>query len=75
VLAIQYLKECVKKAPNEPTYQYHLGMAYMRLAQKDPAKASLERALTLNPAFPYALHAQHALKEIVELKQVSHSNQ
>jgi tetratricopeptide (TPR) repeat protein len=62
--AVLQLKECAQKDPNNPTYQYHLGMAYMAARHFDLAGGSLQKALRDNPNFPDAASARAALAKI-----------
>jgi cellulose synthase operon protein C len=43
--ALLHLKEAAQKVPNNPMYQYHLGMAYMTARNFDLAGRSLRLAL------------------------------
>lgn len=63
-LAIVQLKECVQKASDNPTFQYHLGMAYIAARHFDSAERSLQRVLKDNPNSPYAASARAALEKI-----------
>jgi tetratricopeptide (TPR) repeat protein len=45
--AVDLFKEAVKKNPQDPTYQYHLGMAYQKTDQPELAKEHLQRAKLL----------------------------
>ena len=45
--AIDLFKEALKKHPNDPTYHYHLGMAYQKADQPELAKEHLQRAKLL----------------------------
>ena len=51
----------MQKAPQNPVYQYHLGMAYLADGRPDLAKQSLQRALANDPHFPDAASARTAL--------------
>jgi tetratricopeptide (TPR) repeat protein len=62
--ALTQLKESSGKVPNNPTYHYHLGMAYMAAHQPDRARQSLQAALRTDPHFPYAAHARAALEQL-----------
>jgi len=43
------LQEAIKASPDNPTYRYHLAMAYQKNNDKGQAREQLERALQLNP--------------------------
>jgi tetratricopeptide (TPR) repeat protein len=62
--AVVQLKESSEKAPNNPIYRYHLGMAYMASRRFDLASQSLRAALRTDPAFPYADNARSALEQL-----------
>jgi tetratricopeptide (TPR) repeat protein len=47
--AVGLLEECVKKEPQNATYQYHLGMSYYRSGDAGRAKERLLQALKLDP--------------------------
>ena len=53
-LAIDLLEEAVKKAPQNATYHYHLGMSYQGAGKAQLAKQHLEKALEINPHLPQA---------------------
>jgi tetratricopeptide (TPR) repeat protein len=62
--AIAQLTESVQKAPHNPGYQYHLGMAYLADGRLDLAGQSLQRALTSDPHFPNSTSARAALDTV-----------
>jgi Flp pilus assembly protein TadD len=62
--AIIQLGQAVQRAPGNPVYQYHLGMAYLASRKFDSAQSSLQRALRNNPNFPYAASARAALDKM-----------
>ena len=62
--AIGYFDESLKKAPDNPTYHYHLGLAYVADGQVNEGKESLKKALSLNPGFAYAASARQALENL-----------
>ena len=62
-LAIDLLQEAVKASPNNPTYRYHLGVAYQRNKSNAEAKEQFGRALQLNPPLPQADEIRKALAE------------
>jgi Tfp pilus assembly protein PilF len=57
------LTESVQKAPHNPMYQYHLGMAYLADGRLDLAAQSLQRALS-DPHFSDATNARAALDRV-----------
>jgi tetratricopeptide (TPR) repeat protein len=63
-LAIDLLEEAVKKVPQNPTYHYHLGLAYLKTNKPAQAREHLERTLQVNPKYP---HADEIRKTVSEL--------
>jgi len=66
-LAIPPLHEAVDKAPANPTYHYHLGLAQLKNGDTVHARTSLSQALKLNPSFAGAEDARKALAGIGQL--------
>lgn len=62
--AIDLLEGAVKKVPNDPSFHYHLGLAYEKVKDKSRAKQHLERALALDPKFVHADDIRKALAEL-----------
>ena len=62
--AIDLFKEAVKKSPNDPTFHYHLGLAYQASAQPTLAKEHLEQVLKLKPNYDDADGVKKALAEL-----------
>jgi tetratricopeptide (TPR) repeat protein len=60
--AIVYLKEANDKVTDNPVMRYHLGMAYYKNGDHEPAKKELRKALELNPHFPGADDVRATLK-------------
>jgi Flp pilus assembly protein TadD len=60
--AVATLLEAARLAPANPTIQYRLGAAQLKAGERAAAKASLRKALDLNPAFPQAGDARALLK-------------
>jgi Flp pilus assembly protein TadD len=60
-LAVPLLQATVEKAPSNPEYHYHLGLAYQRIGDKAKASESLTRALALKPDFSGAQDARATL--------------
>lgn len=58
------LEEATKTDPNNATMQYHLGMVYGKLRDKNNAAIHLKKAITLAPNSPTAKDAQNALQAI-----------
>lgn len=63
-LAIDLLGEALRAAPNNPTYHYHIGLAYQGARDPVRARAHLEKALQLEPQFAHAEEIRKALKEL-----------
>jgi tetratricopeptide (TPR) repeat protein len=64
-ISIRELEDCVRFSPNNPMYQYHLGMAYLAAHRFGPATRSLTAALDSNPKSPFAANIRTALREAV----------
>ena len=47
---IEILEEIVNKKPNQPTFRYHLGAAWLQKGDKAKAKKELETALANRPS-------------------------
>jgi len=60
-LAIPILEPLTRQDPNNPTYRYHLGLAYARSGQDSLARQSLERALALKLSAADAVAARKTL--------------
>jgi tetratricopeptide (TPR) repeat protein len=60
-MAVTPLLQSVQKDPTNPMYHYHLGMAYAGSGDKDKARASLQKALSLDGNFSGAAEARHTL--------------
>jgi tetratricopeptide (TPR) repeat protein len=65
-LAINQLTASAQKVPDNPEYQYHLGMAYLAAGSFGPSAQSLQRALSSDPKFLYAENAKAALETIAK---------
>jgi Flp pilus assembly protein TadD len=63
-VALPHLADSVRRSPKNPVFQYHLGMAYLKTGDADNARASLERALSLQPDFDGSANAREALASI-----------
>ena len=56
------LEDAVRIDPNSATMQYHLGMVYSKLRDKNDAATHLRRAVSLAPDSPSGKDAQKALQ-------------
>jgi Flp pilus assembly protein TadD len=56
------LEDAVKTDPNDPAMQYHLGMVYSKLKDKNNAVIHLKKAVSLAPDSPAAKDARLALQ-------------
>jgi tetratricopeptide (TPR) repeat protein len=63
-LAVSTLEEAAAQNASSPNIHYHLGLAYLKNGDSDEARASLQEALKLNPAFPSAEDARRTLATI-----------
>jgi len=61
--AITSFEHAAAKAPNNPVYQYHIGLAQLKQGNNAQGKAALKRALTLKPDFNGADDARKALED------------
>jgi putative PEP-CTERM system TPR-repeat lipoprotein len=61
--AIASFERAANKAPNNPVYQYHLGLAQLKQGNESEGRASLKRALALKSDFNGADEARKALDE------------
>ena len=59
--AIQLLRDCVQKEPDNASFNYHLGVAYSYAGEKPEAKRSLLLALKVQPDFANAEDAKKLL--------------
>jgi len=50
-LAVDLLQKAIQQAPDDPTYRYHLGVAYQRMNNAAAAAAQFRQVLKLNPGF------------------------
>jgi tetratricopeptide (TPR) repeat protein len=60
-LAIKALDRAIELDAKNPTFQYHLGLAYARSGDIQRARARLEAALRLRPDFDGAVDARRVL--------------
>jgi Flp pilus assembly protein TadD len=59
------LEDALKTEPNSATMQYHLGMVYSKLRDKDDAAIHLRKAVSLAPDSPAAKDARAALQGLI----------
>ena len=59
--AIPYFEKSVEKDPNNPTYHYHLGLAYVKSGDAARGRQSLEKALKIKPDFDGSADARKTL--------------
>jgi len=62
--AVRYLEAAVEAGLDDPTLEYHLGMAYIKAGEAQAARKSLERALSENSDHEWRVEAQTALSGI-----------
>lgn len=62
--AVEAFETSTLKAPTNPNYAYHLGLAYQKNGDTAKAKTELERALRLKPDFEGAADAKKILESI-----------
>src|SRR5262249_27332617 len=62
--AVDLLQECVRKAPQNPTYHFHLGLALQKQNDKLNARRHLEQVLKIDPKYPNAQKVHEALDEL-----------
>ncbi|MGA2425664.1 MAG: tetratricopeptide repeat protein [Terriglobales bacterium] len=61
--AISLFKEAVKKDPDNPVYNYHLGLAYAKSGQAGLARQQLDKVERIKPNFPDVDELRRALAE------------
>ena len=62
--ALPMFQECVRKAPSDPVYRYHLGITLLASGDKAKGREELQSALRLNLQGDDALEAKHELAQI-----------
>jgi Flp pilus assembly protein TadD len=65
-LAVPPLVRAVQKAPDNPLYRYHLGLAYEKAGDMIQSRQSLTKALDLRSDFAGADEARRALTRVSE---------
>jgi tetratricopeptide (TPR) repeat protein len=73
-LAVPAFVRTVERAPRNPVYHYHLGLAYEQGGDRDSARRSLMRALELSPDFQGAADAKQALARLAEQQARQRTN-
>jgi Tfp pilus assembly protein PilF len=63
-LALPHLRDAVRASPDNATYRYHLGSAYLSDGDRQKAQTELARALQIDQHFPDAARARAALASI-----------
>jgi Tfp pilus assembly protein PilF len=53
----------VERAPNNPLYHYHLGLAYLQGGDKERGRGELQRALAIQTDFKGAEDARRKLSQ------------
>ncbi len=61
--AITLFKEAVTKQPQNPLFNYHLGLAYAKSGQRSLARQQLDRVVKIKPNFPDLDELREALAE------------
>jgi tetratricopeptide (TPR) repeat protein len=62
--AIDLLNEAVKQDPQNPTFHYHLGLAYQKTNDRARAKEHLEWTLKIDPNYSQAAEVKKTLAEL-----------
>jgi predicted Zn-dependent protease len=65
--AVPLLSDATRRAPDNPVFSYHLGMAQLAAGDIAAADQSLRQVLQRTPEFAYAGAARNALAEIAKL--------
>lgn len=61
-LAIDLLEEAVKRVPQNPTYHYHLGLAYDKTHDRAKTRTQFEKVLQLDPNYSKASEIKQTLE-------------
>ena len=64
-MAVRTFEQAVEKAPRNPTYHFHLGLAHAKAGEDAKARKALEQALKLSPKFNGADEARKVLAKLV----------
>ena len=62
--AVPYFKQSLEKDKGNPTYLYHLGVAYAKSGESSQARVALEQALRAKPDFSEAADARSVLASL-----------
>jgi tetratricopeptide (TPR) repeat protein len=62
--ALALFEESAAKMPDNPTVQYHLGLAYAKIGNKDGARKALSAAANAKREFPELADARRALTQL-----------
>ena len=62
--AVDLLEEVTRKVPQNPTYYYHLGLAYEKSNKVAQARSTFQRALQIDPKSPHADEIHQALADL-----------
>src|SRR5262249_3328021 len=72
ILARDQLRFAVSKDPDNPLFQYHLGVIYADTRQIAEAQTALKRAINNPKSFSERERAEAALREISKPKEMAH---
>jgi Flp pilus assembly protein TadD len=61
--AITLFREAVTKQPQNPLFNYHLGLAYAKSHQRALARQQLDRVMRIKPNFPDLDELRQAVKD------------
>jgi len=56
------LEDAAAGQPGNATYQYHLGLTYLKMNETARGKAALQKALAIDPQGPYSQQIREQLK-------------
>jgi Flp pilus assembly protein TadD len=62
--AITLFKEAVKKEPDNPLFNYHLGLAYAKSGQEALARQQLDRVVKIKPNYPDVDELRRAIAQV-----------
>jgi len=64
-LAVPAFQKSIAGDPRNPTYHFHLGLAYAQAGDPVKARSALQQAVQLEPGFQGAAEARHVLASLV----------